>query len=153
VSELQKEIGVGPSILLMSTKTILYMLFCLTILNLPVYYLLYTFNDDKDTCQDGTEEHETCSDMDLIAKISLTNLVADSKKAEFLSWFVLFSDIITVSILILFVHLLSKSQEEYNDQATKETVQMSNFVVRLENMPNDREFGGEYLQLKAELWA
>lgn len=65
ISELSKEIGLGPSIFLMSTKSMIFLFFCLTLLNLPVYYLFYKANDDE----------PAISYQDYVAKLSLGNIV------------------------------------------------------------------------------
>ena len=71
ISELSKEIGLGPSIFLMSTKSMIFLFFWLTILNLPVYVLFYKANDQE----------PAASVQDYVAKLSLGNIVYPSDHA------------------------------------------------------------------------
>jgi hypothetical protein len=45
VTPLAKEIGLGPTMFLMSTKALSILFFFLTIINLPVYLFFYQSND------------------------------------------------------------------------------------------------------------
>ena len=49
VTEVQKRIGLGPSLLLMTTKALGYLFLYLTILNIPVYLFYYSGNMTKVT--------------------------------------------------------------------------------------------------------
>ena len=44
ITEAQKRIGLGPSLLLMSTKTLAYLFMFLTILNIPVFFFYWSGN-------------------------------------------------------------------------------------------------------------
>lgn len=63
VSPLAKEIGLGPSMFLMSTKALSILFFFLTILNLPVYLFYYQSND-----------YAVQSTIDFFPKVSLGNI-------------------------------------------------------------------------------
>ena len=55
-------------------------------------------------------------------------------------------------LMILFVKLLAKKQREYADDFDKETIEMSDFTVRLSQMPTNKYFDGDENVLKTLLW-
>ena len=64
VSPLAKEIGLGPTMFLMSSKALSCLFFILTLINLPVYLFYYSSND--------YEVHSI--PIDLFPKLSLGNI-------------------------------------------------------------------------------
>ena len=48
ITEMSKEIGIGPALFLLSSKTLIWFFILLTILNIPVYMFLYKSNQTAD---------------------------------------------------------------------------------------------------------
>ena len=63
VTPLSKEIGLGPSMFLMTTKSLAILFFFLSVLNIPLYFFFYTSNQ-------GTLVH---TQADYFHKFSLGN--------------------------------------------------------------------------------
>ena len=61
-------------------------------------------------------------------------------------------DILVVLILIFFAYFLDARQRQYTNLFKDETIEMDDFGVRFENMPQDKEFGGSQIALKAYIW-
>jgi len=61
-------------------------------------------------------------------------------------------DILTILSIVLFTHILSERQEEYIQQYNAQVIQMSDFTLRVKNLPNDSEYGENEEILKAQLF-
>lgn len=55
--------------------------------------------------------------------------------------------------IVCFIYVLDVKQHEYIEEYNKQTIKMSDFTIRVKNLPSDAEFGGKKEILKAELWA
>jgi hypothetical protein len=51
-----------------------------------------------------------------------------------------------------FVAFLDKRQKEYVERFCDETIEMTDFCIRFQNMPKNKEFEGSEMLLKARLW-
>ena len=63
ITELSKEIGLGASLFLMSSKALAYFFLLITIINIPVYYIMYS-----------SSEAEAHTIQDYFSKLTLGNL-------------------------------------------------------------------------------
>lgn len=66
--------------------------------------------------------------------------------------YVVLIDFLCVFIFIGFVQFLDNSQREYAARFEEETIEMSDFCVRFQNMPKDGEFRANQSVFKAILW-
>ena len=53
ITQMGKEIGVGPALFLMTTKTLIWFFILMTILNLPVYLFLFNSNQTADCSREN----------------------------------------------------------------------------------------------------
>ena len=67
--------------------------------------------------------------------------------------FVVFVDFVSVIMIIVFIYTLDHRQNEFIAAYNKKTMTMSDFTIRVKNLPNDAEYGGKEEILKAHLWA
>ena len=66
--------------------------------------------------------------------------------------FIVLIDFVVVISVAVFAHVLSQRQMDYVEEFRRRTIQMSDFSLRVKNLPNDEEYGGEDRILKAHLW-
>lgn len=62
--------------------------------------------------------------------------------------FIVCLDIVVVLIVICFIIYLEKRQKEYIDQFKDQTIEMTDFAIKVENLPPDFMFKGNYEILK-----
>ena len=65
---------------------------------------------------------------------------------------VVWLDIISIIVIIFFAKILKWQQGEYAKYFNNQTIKISDFTVRIKNLPFDNEFDGEENILKAQLW-
>lgn len=70
---------------------------------------------------------------------------------ESLGVFIVFFDICTVIGLIIFMNLLSETQEDYVEIFDQATVQITDFTVRVKNMPHHKCYGDDDDVLRAAI--
>ena len=67
--------------------------------------------------------------------------------------FIVVLDLLVIMVIVCFIYLLDVSQNKYIEEFNKQTIKMSDFTIRVKNLPGEAEFGGKEEILKAELWA
>ena len=55
-------------------------------------------------------------------------------------------------MIIVFIYTLDNRQNEFIAAYNKKTMTMSDYTIRVKNLPNDAEYGGKEEILKAHLW-
>lgn len=66
--------------------------------------------------------------------------------------FVVVFDFLVVIVLIWFVNYLEKRQKAFCEKFQDETIEMSDFCMRLSGMPKNSFFSGKETLLKSKLW-
>jgi len=74
------------------------------------------------------------------------------QKASF-GIFIVVIDLLVIMTIVCFIYLLEVMQNKYIEEYNKQTIKMSDFTIRVKNLPGEAEFGGKEEILKAELWA
>ena len=64
---------------------------------------------------------------------------------------VVFIDMVVVLTFIGFIWMLEKGQESYIDQFERQTIEMTDFGVRIKGMPLDDEYKNDEAGLRAHL--
>ena len=72
-------------------------------------------------------------------------------KDDFGLMIVLIDFVVVISISV-FAYILEQRQMDYVDEFRRRTIQMSDFSLRVKNLPNDEEYGDNEHILKAHLW-
>jgi hypothetical protein len=67
--------------------------------------------------------------------------------------FIVVVDLLVIMVIVCFIYLLDVSQNKYIEEFNRQTIKMSDFTIRVKNLPSEAEFGGKEEILKAELWA
>jgi hypothetical protein len=62
-------------------------------------------------------------------------------------------DLAAIMIIVCFIYALDVGQNRYIAEFKAQTIEMSDFTIRVKNLPSEAEFGGKEEILKAELWA
>jgi hypothetical protein len=65
---------------------------------------------------------------------------------------VVFFDIISMIILVIFTRWLERRQIDYAEEFEDQTIQMNKFCLRFENLPANIFFEGKEEVLRAQLW-
>ena len=66
--------------------------------------------------------------------------------------FIVIIDFCVIMSIMGFIHILEQRQLEYIEQFKRQTIQMSDFALRVKNLPRDSEYGDREHILKAYLW-
>ena len=74
------------------------------------------------------------------------------KKNEFV-WIILAFDLVVVFAFTLFIILLEKSQKQYITQFKDQSIEMTDFAIAIDNLPQDYMYGGKEEVLRAYLTA
>ena len=61
-------------------------------------------------------------------------------------------DFLGVFLIICFIYVLDLRQREYIKQYKAQTMEMSDYTIRVKNLPNDLEYDGREEILQAHLW-
>ena len=61
-------------------------------------------------------------------------------------------DLISVFIIMVFIKVLDRRQDEFIQQFKDDTVQVSDYTIRVKNMPKTLSYGDDDQILKAKLW-
>ena len=61
-------------------------------------------------------------------------------------------DFLVIVLIICFIYVLDLRQREYIKQYKDQTMEMSDYTVRVKNLPNDFEYDGREEILQAHLW-
>ena len=80
-------------------------------------------------------------------------LLGISIQKNYFGLFVVFIDFVSVLMIIVFIYTLDNRQNEFIAAYNKKTITMSDYTIRVKNLPNDAEYGGKEEVLKAHLWA
>ena len=67
--------------------------------------------------------------------------------------FIIAWDFVTIIILLWFANFLDKRQKEYTTRFSDETIEMTDFGMRFQNMPKNKYFGGNQTKLRNKLWS
>jgi hypothetical protein len=60
-------------------------------------------------------------------------------------------DIIVVILFLIYIEILEFSQKSYVDEFKDQTIEMTDFTIRVKNLPEDIDYGGDTEDLKAYL--
>ena len=73
-------------------------------------------------------------------------------KDEF-GYIILITDFMVITMIILFINYLDRSQNAYIELFEDTTIEMSDFCLRFENLPYDGFYDGDEQVMKAKMWA
>ena len=62
-------------------------------------------------------------------------------------------DFLVIVLIICFIYVLDLRQRQYIKQYKNQTMEMSDYTVRVKNLPNDFEYDGREEILQAHLWS
>lgn len=74
------------------------------------------------------------------------------EKKRYLGLLVVGVDGIVILSFFIFIIILRNRQDEYIHQYKMQTIEMSDFTIRVENLPCDIAYGDNEHVLKAKLW-
>ena len=66
--------------------------------------------------------------------------------------FIVITDILAVIMIIAFIYILDNRQNEFIKQYNKQTIEMSDYTIRVKGLPADSLYGDKPEILKAQLW-
>lgn len=66
--------------------------------------------------------------------------------------FVVFVDFLVIITLICFIYILDARQNEYIAQFNDDTIMMSDYTIRVKNLPSDQKYQDKEELLRAHLW-
>ena len=61
-------------------------------------------------------------------------------------------DILAMIMIIAFIFILDSRQNEFIKQYNKQTIEMSDYTIRVKGLPADSEYGDKPDILRAQLW-
>ena len=70
-----------------------------------------------------------------------------------LGWIVVFVDLFVIITFLSFVNILEKSQKTYVKSFKDDTIEMTDFTIRVKPMPHDAKYGDNDESLRAFLMA
>ena len=62
-------------------------------------------------------------------------------------------DFLVVVLIICFINVLDLRQKQFIEQYKNQTMEMSDYTIRVKNLPNDIEYDGREEILQAHLWS
>jgi len=70
-----------------------------------------------------------------------------------LGWIVVFVDLVIIITFLTFTNILEKSQKTYVKSFKDDTIEMTDFTIRVKPMPHDAKYGDTDATLRAFLMA